>query len=392
MTEMTNGQQDHGLFFDGHLDVAMNALDHERDQTWTVQEIRQRERGDIDDGRGTSMVSLPQLRESRTAVFVGTVLARAKPWMKADRRIRRGGDWPAQDMAYAIAQGLLAYYNQLERRGDLKLIRDRAALDAQWQRWQDADLTAPVGMILMMEGADAIVEPEQVHDWFDQGLRCLSLAHFGHSHYAAGTPPRVPTHGPNGEQDAPLTDRGRVLLREMGKREIVLDLTHLSDQSFADAIEAFDGPVCATHANCRSLADTPRQLTDDQIRRIVERDGVIGVAIHNAMLHQTKSDDAGDGIVGQFVGNGPPREQVGLSHVVDHIQRICDLAGDTRHVGIGSDLDGGYGVENTPHEMDTHTDLHRLKPLLIDRGFSEQDVTRVFCDNWLQFYRRTLPA
>lgn len=365
------------LMFDGHLDVSMNALDHERDQTLPVSRIREREVGEIPDGRGTCMVTLPELRRGRTAVFVGTVLARAKPWVKADRTIGRGGDWPTQDMAYGIAQGQLAWYRRLEQRGELVMIRDRAALDAHWARWRRGDDAAPVGMILMMEGADPIVEPGGVRAWFERGLRCLSLAHFGHSHYAAGTPPREPSQGPGGERDAPLTDAGRALLGEMARLPMALDLTHLSDRSFAEAADLFPGAICATHSNCRALADTPRQLTDEQVRTITGRGGVIGTAIHNAMLRQAGGDE-------------PPRDQVSLSHVADHIMRICDLAGDAGHVAIGSDLDGGYGVEHTPREMDTHADLHKLAPLLADRGFGDVELDGFFGENWLRFYRNAL--
>lgn len=370
------------LIFDGHLDVSMNALEYERDQTLRVEQVRQREVGDIADGRGTCMVTLPELRRGGTSVFVGTVIARAKPWVKADRKLTRGGDWPSQDMAYGIAQGQLAYYRRMEQRRELRMIRDRAALDAHWQQWEQEDAAAsgPVGMILMMEGADPIVEPGQVGEWFEQGLRCLSLAHFGHSHYAAGTPPREPSEGPGGEQDAPLTDSGRALLREMASLPMALDLTHLSDQSFAEAIDLHAGPVCATHANCRALVHTPRQLTDEQIRLIVERDGVIGTAIHNGMLRPNIDD------------RQAPRDSVSLSHVVDHVMHICELAGSANHVAIGSDLDGGYGRNETPRELDTHANLHRLAPLLAERGFSQGDLARFFGDNWLRFYRRVLPA
>ncbi len=364
---------------DGHLDLAMNALDYERNQCLSVEELRGRETppggGNLPDGRGTAMVSLPELRAGNVRMVTATVLARAKPWVRPDRTLRRGNaDWPSPDMAHAVARGHLAYYDLLRQRGEIRLIHHRAEFESHVATAEPH----AVGVVIMMEGADPITRPEEFAQWHAWGVRCLSLAHFGHSHYACGTPPREPSDGPNGEQDGPLTDAGRQLLREMARFGTVLDLTHLSDASFAEAADAYEGPICATHANCRALADSPRQLTDEQIRQIVDRDGVIGIAIHNGML--------------RWPGRMPSRETVGLADVADHVLHVCDLAGDAQHVGIGSDLDGGYGRESTPRELDTHRDLHRLAPLLRERGLSEDDVAAFFGGNWLRFWRRTLPA
>lgn len=370
------------LLIDGHLDLAMNALDYERDQLLDVAAIRARETPLPNDDRGISMVSLPELRAGGTAVVVATVIARAKPWIKPDRPPSRDDiDSPSADMAHAKARGQLAYYELLEKRGQLALLRTRTELDAHWHRRFSGGVDAPLGVILMMEGADPVTAPAELGDWHARGLRCLSLAHFGHSRYACGTPPREPTHGPNGEADGPLTPLGRELLREMSMLGVALDVTHLSDTSLAEALNAFDGPVCATHSNCRALSDTPRQLTDEQLRRIIERDGVIGTVIHNGMLRWRPE-----------LGGPPPREEVTLEHVADHVMHICELAGSARHVAIGSDLDGGYGRTKTPRALDTHRDLHKLSPVLRARGMSDADVEAFFHGNWLRFWRRVLPA
>lgn len=366
------------LLIDGHLDIAMNALEYERDQTLTVEAIRRRETPAPEDDRGTCMVSLPELRASNAAVVTATLFARTKPGVDPRRKPgRNDSDWPSQDMTHAVAAGQLAYYELLHSHGELRLIGTRQELDEHLDTW-DAAADRPVGVIVMMEGADPITRPEEVQGWHAWGVRCVSLAHFGHSRYACGTPPRDPT---SPEKDGPLKPAARDLLREMAALPMALDLSHMSDRSFAEAADLFDGPICATHSNCRALADTPRQITDEQIRRIVERDGVIGVAIHNGMLATAAGDRR----------QTPPREEVSLSVVADHIQHVCDLAGGTAHVGIGSDLDGGYGREKTPREMDTHRDLHRLAPLLRDRGFGDADVEAFFHGNWLRFWRRVLP-
>lgn len=371
------------LLFDGHLDIAMNALDYERDQTLTVEEIRKRETPAPEDDRGVCMVTLPELRAGNTAVVTATLFARTKPWIDPRRKPRRdNSDWPSADMTHAVARGQLAYYELLMGRGELNLITSKGELQAHLDLWRQrgsslaaAQSASPLGVILMMEGADPITRVEELGEWYELGLRCLSLAHFGHSRFACGTPPADPK---STETDGPLKELGRALLKEMARLRVALDLTHLSDISFWEAIERYDGPVCATHSDCRALSPTPRQLDDAQLRAIIERDGVIGMAIHNGMLKWTD-------------GQAPPRDSVGLGVVADHIEHVCNLAGDAKHVAIGSDLDGGYGRDRTPRELDTHRDLQRLAPLLRDRGFSEDDVANVFSGNWLRFYDRVLP-
>jgi membrane dipeptidase len=203
----------------------------------------------------------------------------------------------------------------------------------------------------------------------------LSLAHFGHSRYAAGTPARDPT---SGEKDGPLSDLGLELLDVMSGLTIALDLTHLGDTSFAQAIDRFEGPVCVTHANCRALADAPRQLSDRQLKAIIERGGVIGVVLHSGMIRwagKNQSANPGD---------------VTLRHLADHIDHLCQLAGSARHVALGSDLDGGFGRATTPGDFNQYRDLHALSPLLEKRGLSDADRRGFFYENWWRFYREVL--
>jgi membrane dipeptidase len=367
------------VIVDGHLDVAMNALLHERDQTLPVAALHQREAGGAPDERGTAMVSLPELKQAGVVLFVGTVIARAKAWIDPTRAIGRSDlDYPDPAMAHAAAQGQLAYYEYLARAGHINLITSAEMLDAHMRRALAPGAVAndaSLGCLLMMEGADPIVEPAEVHRWHAQGLRCLSLAHFGHSRYAAGTPSRDPN---SAEKDGPLSALGVELLEHMNELTMALDLTHLSDTSFFQAIDRFDGPVCATHANCRSLAPSPRQLTDRQLKLIIERDGVIGVVGHAGMI-KAHAD-------GPSIKPG----DVGLRHLADHVDHICQLAGSARHVAIGSDLDGGFGRETTPADLQQYRDLHALGPLLAQRGFSESDQHAFFYENWWRFYRRVL--
>ncbi|MEO0514176.1 MAG: membrane dipeptidase [Planctomycetota bacterium] len=371
------------LIFEGHLDIAYNALSHERDPRWTVDETRQRESDPpCDDGRGLCTTSFPEMRAAGVAVAVTTLLGRAKPWVKPGRpNAPRDGDWPTQEMVYGQAQGQLAYYRLLETQGHVRILETAAQLQSHWAQWEathDHDL--PIGLIITMECADPIVTPDQVHQWHAQGLRALFLTHFGMGHYAAGNPSSDPAN-PH-DMDGPVTARGVELLREMEKLKMPLDLTHTSDATFWDAIERYPGPVYSSHSNCRALSNHQRQFSDDMIRAICDRGGVLGVVVCNPMIRQ-------DLIRGSAWDSTD--HNITLEHLADHIDHICQLAGDANHVALGTDTDGGFGSEACPHGYDRHRDIHKLADILRDRGYPEADLEKLFSRTWLDFYSQTLP-
>ena len=345
------------LIIDSHLDLSWNAVGWNRDLTRTIAEIRAAEAGLDEKGRGRNTVSLPEMRRSEMVVCLATVLARANPEGKSSIDFRN------QEIAYAMSQGQLAYYRILEEEGQLRRLTGRNALDAHLRQWPDA----PPGYILAMEGADPIVCPGQLPQWFEAGLRVIGLAHHGPSAYAHGT-------GSAGG----LFPQGRELLKAMEDLGVVLDATHLADASFWEALEAFRGPVLASHNNCRALVPGDRQFSDDQIRALVERDAVIGVAFDAWMLRPdwTLESQAAD--------------PVPLEAAADHIDHICQVAGNARHAAIGSDLDGGYGTEQTPAGLDTIADLQKIPNMLRRRGYTEPDIEAVMHGNWIRFFRRVL--
>jgi membrane dipeptidase len=285
--------------------------------------------------------------------------------MSAKRQaIRRADlDHVTQAHAHAVAVGQFTYYQMMERQGHLKTLRTAQELESHWAA------PSKLGIILSMEGADPITSPDELPYWHSLGLRAIGPAHYGQSHYAYGT-------GVSG----PLSARGIELLRAMDDLHMILDVTHLCDQSMAQALDYFDGPVLASHHNCRALVPGDRQLADDQIKQLIARDAVIGVALDAWMLHPN------------WVRGQTKPEVVSLEALADHIDHINQLAGNSLHCAIGSDLDGGFGTEQTPRDLDTIADLQKLIPILKSRGYADADLADVFHGNWLRFFAKNLPA
>ena len=229
------------------------------------------------------------------------------------------------------------------------MIRTKGELDAHLAGWPadgGSGDDRPIGFILLMEGADPIVEPSQAEGWWNDGLRMIGLAHYGPSAYAFGT-----------DSAGPLTARGRELVKEMDRLGFILDAAHLTDESFNDALDRFQGPVMSSHSNCRALVPGDRQISDEMARRMIERGAVIGAVADAWMLKP-----------GWVRGETTP-EGLSITTIADHIDHICQLAGNADHAAIGSDLDGGYGTEQTPEDLDTIADLQNLVEILGSRGY-----------------------
>ncbi len=348
------------LIFDGHLDLAMNALEWNRDLTRPVAEIRrwEREAGLTERGRGRGTVAFPEMRQGGVGLCLATVIARVH---------RPGNPLPgaaSAEIACARARGQLAYYRILEEQGVLRILTDWPSLEAHARAWETSPDTTPIGIVLTMEGADPILRPEDAHRWQADGLRCLGLSHYGVSRFAHGT-----------ATEGGLTELGRALLPEARRAGLALDLTHLADRAFWEALERFDGPVHCSHQNCRALVPGDRQMTDEQLRAVIERGGVIGAALDAWMLYPG------------WIKGVTSNTVCSLAAVADQIDHVCQLAGNSWHAAIGSDLDGGFGQEQSPHDLDTIADLPKLGDLLRARGYTEEDVRRIFHGNWLRFFR-----
>ena len=306
-------------------------------------------------------VAFPEMRRGRVAVSFATALARSTGQSAA--HIDFGS--PAQ--AYGIAQGQLAYYRALEADGHARVLADAPGLRehiAEWERWEvsgaDPLDTPPLGFVISMEGADPIRDPAQLEAWHAAGLRLLGPTHYGAGRYAGGT-----------GTELGLTDIGRALLREMRGLGVLLDLTHLSDEAFWEAAAIYDGLVLASHNNCRALVRHQRQFSDEQLKLIIERDGVVSAAFDIWMLQPGFQQ-------------GASNEAIFIDDVIDHIDHVCQLAGNSRHAAIGTDLDGGFGRDQSPCDLDTIADLQRLPGKLAARGYAEADIKNIMYGNWLR--------
>ncbi len=353
------------LIFDAHLDLAMNAMEWNRDLTRPLADLRVRESGLKDKpDRGNGTVSFPEMRRGRVGLCVGTQIA---------RYVAPGNPlpgWNSQAQAWAQTQGQLAWYRAMEEAGELASIRSRQDLDRQAAIWEAPGEKTAIGYMLSLEGADSLATLHHVERAHQGGLRAIGPAHYGPGVYAQGT-----------DATGGLTARGRELLPEMDRLGMILDATHLCDDSFWEALDLFKGPVWASHSNCRALVPHNRQFSDEQIKALAQRGAVIGSVFDGWMM-------APNWVRGKTT---PSNSGLKLDWIVPHIDHICQLTGNARHVGIGSDLDGAYGFEQTPQDLNTIADLTRLPDLLRQRGFSEADVAGVMHGNFIRFLRGALP-
>lgn len=347
---------------DAHLDLSMNAMEWNRDLRKPVTEIREREKGMTDKpDRGNNTVCFPELRKGNIGLVVATQIAR---YVERDNPLP---GWNSPEQAWAQTQAQLAWYRAMEEDGELTQIRSKAELDKHLQYWEDgASGKKCIGYILSLEGADSIVTLHHLEKAYDYGLRALGPAHYGPGRYAQGT-----------DATGFMGAKGQALLKEMERLNIILDATHLCDDSFWEAMDHFKGPVWASHNNCRTLVNHNRQFSDDQLKELIRRGGVIGGVLDAWMMVPNWQRRV-----------SKPREMnCNLEVVIDHMDHICQLAGNALHIGIGSDLDGAFGKEQSPYDVDTIADLQRIPDLLASRGYSEEDISNVAHGNWLRFIR-----
>ena len=354
------------FIFDAHLDLSMNAMEWNRDLTLPVEDIRKREFGLTDKpDRGHNTVSLDAMRKGNVGLCNATQIAR---YVHKSNSLP---GWHSPQQAWAHTQGQLAWYRSMEAMGEMVQIKTKTQLEAHLELWKTDETDKPIGYLLSLEGADSIVDIPYLEKSYEQGLRAIGPAHYGPGTYAHGT-----------NSSGGIGQKGRELLKEIQRLGLILDVTHLCDLSFWEAMVNYDGPLWASHNNCRSLVNHHRQFTDEQLKEIIERNGIIGVVFDAWMMVPNWERGV----------STPQSAGVSLQQVADNIDHICQLAGNTDHVGIGSDLDGGFGKEQGPADVDTIADLQKIPALLKTRGYSTADITKIMHGNFIDFLRIHLPA
>lgn len=352
------------LIVDGHLDLSMNALEWNRDLRWTVEEIRQSEVGMTDKpDRAKGTVSFGAMRDGNIGICIATLIA---------RYVKKGNPipgWHSPEQAWAQTQGQLAWYKAMEESGELFQISSAADLRKHLNLWNSGK-TNKIGYLLSLEGSDSLVTISHLERAYDYGLRAIGPAHYGPGTYAQGT-----------NAKGGLGEKGRTLLKEIERLGMILDVTHLGVDSFIEAVELFHGPLWASHNNCQVFAPHTRQFSDEQVRLLIERDALIGVALDAWML-------VPDWVSGK---SDPVSMNVSLKNVIDNIDHICQLAGNSLHAAIGSDLDGAFGTEQSPYDIDTIADLQKVPVMLKEKGYNKTDIENILHANWIRFLEKNLP-
>jgi membrane dipeptidase len=358
------------LIVDAHQDLAFNMVTYGRDYTRAARVTRALERGGLAPERtGDSLLGWPEYQRGRVAVIFATLFA-------APLR-RKLGEWDTQsyansEQAHSIYRTQLDVYQRLtdEHPDKFRLIHVRDDLRSVLENWaREDEQEHPVGLVILMEGAEGVRQPAELEEWHQLGARIIGPAWAG-TRFCGGT-----------REPGPLTKEGYSLLEGMAEFGFILDLTHMDEQAVLQALDVYPGALIASHSNALALlgnVETNRHLSDRVIQGLLERDGIIGVVPANYFLKPDWKDYGG-------------RESVTLQRVVDQIDYICQMVGNAQHAGIGTDYDGGFGLQSVPAEIDTIVDLHKIASLLSEKGYPDKDIVAIFGGNWLRLLHYSLP-
>jgi membrane dipeptidase len=358
---------------DSHEDLAWNMLSFGRDYTRPALETRTLEANSaVIEQNGDTLLGYPEYQRGRVAVVFSTLVApparhREGNW---ERVFYPDGDYKAAHRIYR--QELDAYHRLVDSHPEkFQLVTTRGELKQVMNHWSTPAETHPVGLVLLMEGGEAVRDVSELPEWWEMGLRILGPAWAG-TRFCGGT-----------KEPGPLTDDGRRLLKGMADFPYILDISHMDEPAALEALDIYEGPVVLTHGDCAALTPghpTNRLSSDRLLRGLFERGGMIGLVPFNAFLKS-----------GWLRANGSRREEVSLATFTDHIDHVCQLAGDVVHAGIGSDFDGGFGLQSVPQELDTIADLHLVAGLLEARGYADSDLEKILGGNWLRILQENLP-
>ena len=250
-----------------------------------------------------------------------------------------------------------------------------------------------IAILMGLEGGSAIDSSlAMLRTYFDLGVRYMTLTHTNHTPWA-DTSSKPPEH--NG-----LTDFGKLVVREMNRLGMMVDISHVSDKTFYDALETSSAPIIASHSSCRSVANVPRNMTDDMLRAIAAKGGVVHINFYegfvepgfndreNALKDEQARQDSIDNQTPDFGDrsrNGPAVRKINqeriaklgrvpLARLLDHFEHAVKIAG-IDHVGLGSDFDGADDM--FPKDMEDISKIPNLVRGLMERGFSDADILKI---------------
>lgn len=364
------------IIFDAHQDLAYNILSFGRDYSRSVYETRQLEATHSTPGLTyQSLLGFPEYNLGKVALVFGTLFA--GPARSEKEHYPNAQIYNSPEEANQVYWNQLRLYHQLadEKPEVYRLITTKSLLKNHLNQWENQPLAPrpeeylPLGIVPSMEGAEGIIDLKELPEWWENGLRSIGLAWAGNQ-FCGGT-----------REPGPLTPLGRDLLHEMAETGFILDLSHMDEPAALECIQTYPGKIIASHSNVASLVKgyfTNRLLSDQVVKELLARGGLIGVVPLNAFLNWEWRDDGG-------------RAAVSLRLVAEQIDHICQIAGNCDQVGIGSDFDGGVGLEHVPFEIDCVADLQKLAPFLQELGYNEGDIKQIFAGNFLRVLESVLP-
>lgn len=368
------------LIVDAHEDLAWNMITFGRDYRRSALETRQREAGtEIPARNGDSLLGFPEYQQGCVGIVFSTLFVSPKR--------NSLGAWDAVhyedfEQAHRLYRDQLDAYHRLagENPDYFRLIPDRKTLRSHLAEWNSPAETHPVGLVVLMEGAEGVRHPDELEEWWHLGVHIIGPAWLG-TRYCGGT-----------REPGPLTRDGYALLEGMAALGFVLDLSHMDFEAAMQSLDTYPRQVIASHSNALRMikgSESNRHLRDEVIQGLVERDGVIGVVPLNGFLRNNWR---------RFPVNVPQppdviddRRLVTLDDLVAQIDYICQLAGSARHVGLGTDFDGGFGLQSVPSGFETIGDLPALIPFLEKKGYAPEDINAILGGNWLRVLEDTLP-
>ncbi len=358
------------IIIDAHQDLAWNILTFGRDYTLSAAETRKREQGTLaPQVNGDTLLGWPNYQQGKIAVIFSTLFAApARCKLGEWDKHCYGSDeeahilyWMQLDAYARLVDEHPAMYRRIETRSDLQSILDH------WQRTDTED--HPVGLVTLMEGAEGVREPAELEDWYRRGVRIIGPAWAG-TRFCGGT-----------REPGPLTKEGFALLERMAEFRLTLDLSHMDEKAALQALDFYPGAIIASHANAMALlrgTNSNRHLTDRVIQGLLERGGVIGIVAANNFLRPDWNEAGG-------------RTSVSLDNFIAQMDYICQMAGNAMHVGIGTDFDGGFGLQSVPGDIDTISDIRKIIPILTQKGYTETDIAAILGKNWMSHLQNTLP-